>query len=118
PRPEPPHGPGPGWPHPEPRPEPPRPYPPGPRPYPDPYPPAPYPGPGPGYPPGNVEYIRCESSNYNYQECYFSPYGVARVDIVQVLSYEACTYGNTYGIYQDRVWVSGGCRANFAITHY
>lgn len=110
------HGPGHGGPghggpvRPEPRP----PYPPQP---PYPYPPAP-PYPGPNYPPGSVDYVRCESYNYNYQECYFSPYRVNRVTLVQVNSYEPCIYNQTYGVYNDRVWVARGCRATFEIYRY
>lgn len=121
-------------PYPEPRPNPrPDPYPgPGypphrPEPRPQPRPPAPpYPGPGypgPGYPPqppygGGAEYLRCDSYNWNYNECYFSPYRVSRVTLVQQNSYDACIYNQTYGVYQDRVWVSRGCTGTFEIVRY
>ncbi|CAE78727.1 conserved hypothetical protein [Bdellovibrio bacteriovorus HD100] len=89
------------YPHPNPRPNPPAPY------------PNPYPGPGPG-----VEYITCESWNYYYQECYFNPYRIHSVRLYNVISYDACLYNNTYGIYGDRVWVNRGCRAIFEVIRY
>lgn len=108
----------------------PRPSPePGPRPQPYPAPPGPgggYPpphqGPGPGYPPqppyGRVDYMNCTSYNWNYQECYFSPYRVSGVALINQTSYDPCIYNQTYGIYQDRVWVSRGCSGTFQINHY
>ncbi|HEX7674940.1 MAG TPA: DUF3011 domain-containing protein [Bdellovibrio sp.] len=107
------HGPGhggPGYPGPYPHPHP---YP---GPAPRPYPPAPVPG--PGYPGPAVEYVRCDSYNYQYQECFFPSYRVARVDLYQVFSYNACIQNQTFGVYADRVWVTGGCSATFAITHF
>ncbi|MDG0817975.1 DUF3011 domain-containing protein [Bdellovibrio svalbardensis] len=111
-------------PYPEPRPNPrPDPYPgPGyPHPRPEPRPPQPYPG--PGYPPqppygDSVDYLRCDSYNWNYQECYFSPYRVSRVTLIEQNSYDSCIYNQTYGVYQDRIWVTRGCSGTFAIYRY
>lgn len=120
PRPEP--YPGPGYPHPrpEPRPQPrpPAPYPqPPPQPYPQPY---PQPHPGPGYPPpyGNIEQIRCDSYNYNYNQCYFNSFRVSSVNLIYSQSYQPCIYNQTYGISANSVWVSNGCSAVFEIVHY
>ncbi|UXR64722.1 DUF3011 domain-containing protein [Bdellovibrio bacteriovorus] len=100
----------------------PAPYPGNPRP--DPYPapnprpnppPAPYPNP---YPPGGnarYEYVNCESWNYNYQECYIGAYGVRSIRIYNVFSYDACLYNQTFGFYNDRIWVNRGCRATFEV---
>ncbi|MBV2168673.1 MAG: DUF3011 domain-containing protein [Bdellovibrio sp.] len=104
----------------------PAPYPGNPNPgRPDPYPgnPGPRPRPNPGYPPPpppayRYEYLSCSSYNYRYNECYFSPYGVAEVRIYSQHSYEACIWGRTAGVYNDRIWVDRGCSATFEIIRY
>lgn len=88
--------------------------------------PAPYPGPRPHprpnpqpYPPGGgarYEYVTCQSWDYRYQECYIGAYGVHTIRIFQVDSHEPCLYNQTFGIYNDRVWVNRGCRATFEIV--
>lgn len=90
-------------------------------------------GPGPGYGPGwgpgpghgplppppppsqSYETLNCSSNDYRYAECYFNPRGVQGVSLSRQLSRSQCVYGRTYGIYNDRVWVQDGCRAEFVI---
>ena len=80
-------------------------------------------GPGPGHGPEppppppvqRLEYLRCESNDYRYAECFFDPRGVQGVSLSRQLSRSQCVYGRTYGIYNDRVWVQDGCRAEFTI---
>lgn len=106
---------------------------PGPRPpgRPDPYPgpgpvrpdPRPEPRPNPGYPPNpppaySYEYLTCESYYYRYTECYFNPYRVSQIRIVRQYSYDPCIWGQTAGVYADRIWVNRGCRATFEILRY
>lgn len=108
--------------------------PPGPHPHPQP-PPHPHPGPGPHpvppyhphppYPPPHQpppyyydQYIRCESVNQYYNECFFNPYGLRGIQLVQVHSSAPCIPGRSYGFYTDRIWVDHGCRATFLIDRW
>ncbi|UOE99748.1 DUF3011 domain-containing protein [Bdellovibrio reynosensis] len=108
-----------------------RPGPPGRRP--DPYPGPGYPPDRPGRPPGpgrphpphnpnpppyRIEYITCSSWNYQYNECYFHPWGVQQVRLNSRHTYDPCIWGRTAGAYGDRVWVSNGCQATFEIIRY
>ncbi len=80
-------------------------------------------GPGPGHgpqpppppPAQRFETLNCSSNDYRYAECYFDPRGVQGVSLSRQLSRSQCVYGRTYGIYNDRVWVQDGCRAEFTI---
>lgn len=100
-----PPGPGPG---PGPRPPGPGPRPPGPPPH---HPPGP--GPGPGY---DVQYVECGSWNNNTMFCE-PPYGGTPVTarVVRQQSNSPCIFGQTFGLYDRGVWVSGGCRASFEV---
>ncbi|MEN0059787.1 MAG: DUF3011 domain-containing protein [Bdellovibrio sp.] len=99
-------------PPPPPRPAPPRPAPPRPAP------PRPVPPPRPQPPVYQSEYVRCDSYNYNYNECYFNSYRVYDVRIYRQHSYETCVWGRNAGNYGDRVWVDRGCSATFEIIRY
>jgi hypothetical protein len=60
---------------------------------------------------GNGQTIRCESRDGRYQECR-KPYK-GTVYLSRQLSSSKCTEGRTWGQDKDRVWVNGGCRAEF-----
>lgn len=114
------HGPGyePGCPpggypgYPPPPPPPPPYYPPGPGPGYPPPPPPPYYPPAPQYP----QYIQmeCGSGDYRYSECYV---GGRIVSVVMRAQYSgaACIANQTWGAYQDRIWVNSGCRGLFQV---
>ncbi len=58
--------------------------------------------------------LRCESPNGKYHECRVS--GPGRVVLTQQLSDTACVEGKTWGTRNGMVWVSNGCRGDFALT--
>lgn len=71
-----------------------------------PYPPPPT---QPGY--GGYEgTIRCESYGNRQQDCRVSTGN--RVDLIRVIG-GRCSKGRDWGFDSDRIWVSGGCRAEF-----
>jgi hypothetical protein len=61
---------------------------------------------------GYAEVVRCESRDYRQHYCDIETRG--GVDIVNQLSDTACVEGRTWGWDRRGVWVSGGCRAEFA----
>jgi hypothetical protein len=65
-----------------------------------------------GYRDGQV--VRCESSDGRGRECPIDSYG--RVQLVRQLSGAPCIEGRTWGSGNGRVWVSEGCRGEFAAT--
>jgi hypothetical protein len=63
-----------------------------------------------------VRAIVCESENNARNDCAAeTQFGVA---LVQQLSENECVLGKTWGFDQDRVWVTEGCRARFALGGY
>ena len=58
------------------------------------------------------EVVRCESRDYRQHYCDIETRG--GVDIVNQLSDTACVEGRTWGWDRRGVWVSGGCRGEFA----
>lgn len=58
--------------------------------------------------------IRCESNDGRSKRCDL-PRGGGEVRLVRQLSDTACVDGRTWGQTGDFVWVSGGCRAEFAV---
>lgn len=61
--------------------------------------------------PGNV--IRCESNDGRTRECVV---GYARdARLLRQLSRSACVEGGTWGVTRRAIWVSNGCRGEFAI---
>ena len=62
---------------------------------------------------GNSQQIRCESRDGRYQECR-KPYK-GTVYLSRQLSNQSCIEGRTWGQDKDRVWVNGGCRAEFQV---
>ncbi len=72
---------------------------------------------GGGYGPGNgngyARSFRCESKDNRTHYCGVDTrYGV---DLVRQLSRSACIEGRSWGISRGRVWVSRGCRGEFAV---
>jgi hypothetical protein len=65
-----------------------------------------------GYRDGQV--VRCESSDGRGRECPIDSYG--RVQLVRQLSGAPCIEGRTWGSGNGRIWVTEGCRGEFAAT--
>jgi hypothetical protein len=61
---------------------------------------------------GYAEVVRCESRDYRQHYCDIDTRGGVR--IVNQLSDTACVEGRTWGWDRRGVWVSGGCRGEFA----
>jgi len=57
--------------------------------------------------------LRCESYDRQPQECPVNTRGGVR--LVRKLSERDCVQGRDWGYRRDYVWVSNGCRAEFAI---
>ena len=57
--------------------------------------------------------FRCESEDHRVRRCNVNTSGGVR--LVRQESDAACIQGRTWGYDRDGVWVSGGCRARFAI---
>ena len=55
----------------------------------------------------------CESVNNSRRHCRTSTSG--GVTLVQQMSDNRCELGRTWGVDADGIWVSGGCRASFAV---
>ncbi len=58
--------------------------------------------------------IRCESRDGRYQQCAIG--GRGNVQLIRQLSRTTCIEGRNWGIQRGAVWVSNGCRADFAIN--
>lgn len=63
---------------------------------------------------GFDEIVRCESRDFRQVYCDIDSRG--GVEIVNQLSDTACVEGRTWGWDRRGVWVSGGCRAEFAVA--
>jgi len=68
-------------------------------------------GSGNGY--GHSRTVRCESSNSRRTTCRVNTQG--GVQIAHQLSRTDCLEGRTWGANSNGIWVSNGCRADFAI---
>ena len=62
---------------------------------------------------GNDDTFRCESEDHRVRRCNVNTSGGVR--LVRQESDAPCVQGRTWGYDRDGVWVSGGCRARFAI---
>lgn len=60
--------------------------------------------------------VRCESTNNKYHECRTTGWDAGRVVIAHQMSDNTCVEGKTWGTRNGMVWVSGGCRADFALA--
>lgn len=65
---------------------------------------------------GNGQPIRCESREGRYHECRKPER--APVILSRQLSNNSCVEGRTWGQNNDRIWVTGGCRAEFQYRGY
>jgi hypothetical protein len=66
------------------------------------------------YPPLGPDEIICESVDFKYNSCRIDG-KVEDVQLVKLLSISACTMGDTFGFFSDRIWVDRGCRGIFKI---
>jgi hypothetical protein len=57
--------------------------------------------------------FRCESRDNRFRYCNL-PYR-GHVEVYKQLSSTRCIYGRSWGLERNRVWVSHGCRADFAV---
>lgn len=57
--------------------------------------------------------IRCESNGNRLSYCGL-PYR-GQVEVYRQLSSSACVYARSWGVDRNRIWVSNGCRADFAV---
>ena len=57
--------------------------------------------------------VRCESDDGRQRRCSLGGYG--RAVLVRQLSDAACVEGRTWGSFNGGVWVTGGCRGDFAV---
>ncbi|MGY0504202.1 DUF3011 domain-containing protein [Luteimonas sp. e5] len=57
--------------------------------------------------------IRCESRDGKPGECRVAD--IARVEILQQISSAPCVEGRSWGWEAQRIWVDGGCRAQFRV---
>lgn len=57
--------------------------------------------------------VTCESTDGRRTECDMNTHG--RVRVVRQLSKTACVEDQNWGLNRSSVWVSGGCRAEFAL---
>lgn len=57
--------------------------------------------------------FRCESRDNRFTYCKL-PYR-GHVEVYKQHSSNACTHGRSWGIERNRIWVSHGCRAEFAV---
>lgn len=72
-----------------------------------------YGSPSYGYPSHGGGSIRCESEDQRTRRCSIDTRGGVR--IVRQLSDTRCVQGRNWGYERGAIWVSGGCRAEFAV---
>lgn len=61
---------------------------------------------------GDYRRLTCESRNGRYQRCPADTQG--RAGVIRTLSSTRCTQGYSWGYNRSHIWVSNGCRAEFA----
>lgn len=69
--------------------------------------------PGDGHGQGQSGVVRCESDRHRTRHCAIDTRGGVR--IVRQLSDAACVQGRSWGSDRNGVWVTQGCRAEFAV---
>lgn len=57
--------------------------------------------------------VRCESNGNRLSYC--SLPGRGHVEVYRQLSSSACVYARSWGVDRGRIWVTNGCRADFAV---
>lgn len=65
---------------------------------------------------GYAQTFRCESNDGGTRQC--NGNGRGRAQLVRQLSRSACVEGRTWGSNPNGVWVSQGCRGEFAMSGY
>lgn len=70
---------------------------------------------GPGYGDYGSEFVRCDSINRRYNECYFDTFRVRNVRLYRQHSKAMCARGRDFGVQRGVIWVQNGCRATFEI---
>lgn len=70
--------------------------------------------PGAGYGYGHSQRVRCESVHSRRTYCRLDVQGTVR--LTRQLSHSACVQGRTWAADSRGLWVSNGCRADFAIS--
>lgn len=68
---------------------------------------------GYGYGQGYGNIVRCDSNDGRYNRCAFP--GRGRAELVRQVSRSACIEGRSWGSERGSVWVSQGCRGEFAV---
>jgi hypothetical protein len=64
-----------------------------------------------------MKHITCESHDYERKECPVEGKVKQIVGIQrQTSGSQDCTLGETYGNYEDRIWVNSGCKATFLVV--
>lgn len=63
---------------------------------------------------GNVRIIKCASEDDKRHLCPIQNLNEGSVRVVNKLSQSACIKGQSWGTIADNIWVSRGCRAEFA----
>ena len=58
--------------------------------------------------------VRCESRGAEREQCAIER--GARVELARQLSSNPCRQNSTWGVGSGYIWVSGGCRADFAVS--
>lgn len=66
-----------------------------------------------GYGQGLGNIVRCNSDDGRYNRCAFP--GGGRAELVRQVSRAACVEGRSWGSERGSVWVSQGCRGEFAV---
>lgn len=69
---------------------------------------------GNGYGQDGVRVLRCESHDNRPNFCRVRG-GVREADVERRLSKASCTYGYSWGLRRDGIWVDRGCRADFVV---
>lgn len=69
---------------------------------------------GYGYGQPQPRLLRCESHDNRPNFCRV-PGGLRQADIQRRLSRAGCTYGYSWGLRRDGIWVDRGCRADFVV---
>lgn len=69
-------------------------------------------------PPVAYTWITCESRNYNYTTCDTIGSQLVEVSLEQQLSNSQCIKNQSFGIVNNQVWVSNGCRGYFKVAYY
>lgn len=69
-------------------------------------------GPRPPVPPGGAQVVRCESTNNKPRNCAITWTGPSR--LVRQISGTGCIEGQTWGTQPGSIFVTGGCRGEFA----